>query len=745
MRILEVTSLNSKVFEAPSSTSKQMHGMYARDPYSGKLIQRNGEYFVWLYDLTPIVGKQEKYTPGKWWDDDILPNKETYPNPNDYEKVLKKNKENIPFGQPNITAIKNAIKLRKPEEIDVLTMPGEDLMAKYIPNNAGVGYWHRIGQNSEPYNLGKSRNQEYRLTIAELMYTLMGDKRFKPTYDDSKGKFDYNQALKNLDGDGDLSSDGTIHWREIEDHRKLAVKKQQEFQQEQSRSEGAKLKHDRTYPMRGSGVKYKYISELEKTVDGEKKTVVMDPLRYPNDPNHQPYFIRVADNKKVPVNSAAHALICASLGFEADTVTKMEDSLAKKTKDWFTKQFSLYGDDLDPKAPLFTKIIKKGIYDPISKVIFNQIDKSIDKKYEKLKQAYGWQDAQGQIQETDEAKKSIIYWEQKLDYLADEIVKGSEDVTVSELLENYEAHLLAYEQETKNKTFSPEDLKTAKRNIKKYTALMTKYYGSNFNKGDIVMIKPDIKGIQGAGNEAYPTIGFSCSGVVQARGIAGNHTIPDVRIDPKTGKYLPPKSKDAKEYDKSQKLDVVRTNDGTPVYRKTVESNSLIVKLHFPEIGLDIKVPQGPNGDGFLFYTGEITGIKPGKRVVSKDHHDMLTKIAQQAMKLKNQEDPNYKPEQQEKTQILQKGISIVGGKPQILKQKPENQAARLDYSNLKQGSKITWIGIEGPLAGKPVKGVVKSAPIVDQFEKPLSIDVAVVGNDEFRFNLHPERISSIG
>lgn len=742
MRILEVTSLNSKVFEAPSSTSKLMHGMYARDPYSGKLINRKGEYFVWLYDLTPIVGKQEKYTPGKWWDDDILPNKETYPNPNDYEKVLKRNKENIPFGQPNITAIKNAIKLQDPDS-DVITMPGDDILTKYIPNNAGVGYWHRIGQNSEPYNLGKSSNSEYRLTIAELMYTLMGDKRFKPTYDDSKGEFDYNQAIKNLDGD--ISSDGTIYWREIEDHRKLAVKKQQEFQQEKSRSEGAKLKHDRTYPMRGSGVKYKYISEFEQTVNGEKKTVVMDPLRYPNDPNHQPYFIRVADNKKVPVNSAAHALICASLGFEADTVTKLEPTKVEKMKDWFIEQFSLYGDDLSPTAPLFTKIIKRGIYDPISKVIFNQIDKSIDKKYDKLKQAYGWQEAQGQIQETDEAKKSIIYWEQKLDSLAYEIKKGSQDVTVSELLENYEAHLYAYEQETKNETFSPEELKTAKRNIKKYKGLMNKYYGSNFNKGDIVMIKPDNKGIQGAGNYNYPTIGFSCSGVVHARGIKGNHTIPDVRIDPKTGKYLPPKSQDAKEYDKSQKLDVVRTDDGEALLRPTVESNSLFVKLHFPEIGLGIKDPQGPNGDGFLFYTGEVTGIKPGKRVVSKDHHDMLTKIAQQAIKLKNQENPNYKPEPQEQDQIMQKGISIVGGDPKILSQPPEKPQGGVNLKELVKGSKITWIGIEGPLTGKTVKGVVGTDPLVGPDNIPLLLDVYVPGNDEFRTRLHPERVSSIG
>lgn len=770
MRILEVINSHSSLFEAsdtPNSQGKIIHGQYAR---SGKDLIRDGnDFYVWLYDLKDMLGPTTDYTPGYWWNPDITPkdedpNVEVDPESEEYKKALAFAKTNNPRGTPDLKKIRTQLQKTNKKDFDI--QDDAEIIIEYIPNNATSGAWHRIGTESEPFNLGRSKNFQHREKVAELMFTMLGDRRFTPIYNPKDDSYDYSESV--IQVKGNIESDGKIDQKVMknfygdEESNSKGLKRQNTelYNKRQQEKQGVLLKHDRVYTLEPSGVKYKYQSELQqqnRKPDGTTETVTiqMDPLKYPDDPNHQPYFVRQADNKKVDPFSYEHAMLCASLGYEADTVTRLDDTVGKKIKDWFFDQFELYGDNMDPKAPLFTKIIQRGVYNPISKFVFNQVRKSVDTYYGTLKTAYGWQKEQGKINETDQAKRNIVYWEQKLALLLTDVKTGRVDQTKAELLDLVQVHLDEYKKAVANELkgkdgkvlkFDKAFKQTAEQNIKKYEDILKKYYGGRFRKGQLVVITPDAKGQGASGNFQFDTINFKCSGKVMGAGIDNeNSLIPFLNTDSK-GNILEPSPEDKKLINLG-KLGVKRNpdNDNQLMTRPMKIINSVKVMLHYPELGLTINQPQGPDGDGYYFYTGEVFPLKGNNTLtMSKDQHEILEKLRKEVQQEKEQEMPNFDTNEEEQQGIKQEGINIIGGDPKILSQKPEKPQAVINYKDVKQGTKITWTGIEGSLTGKPVNGVVQSNPIVDEFKTPLSFDVAVEGAEEYRFSLHPERVVSI-
>ena len=705
MRILEVTKVQSNLLEVgtkPNSNNKLMHGLYARnhdipqnmsgDKATNPLTDGN-DYYVWLYDLQPLIGPAN-YTPGAWWNPDITPKDEdpdveVDPNSDEYKRLLDDAKVNTPAGSPDIKAITKAILQREP---DAELTDAKYILKEYIPNNSTSGAWHRVGTENEPFNLGRANNPQLRELVAKLMFLINGDRRFVPDYDSRTNRYNYEKSTaKNT---GNIESDGSVDRA----YRTAVIKKikkdNEKYQEFQAETTGTLLKHDRAYAMKGSGVKYIYKGEfpgIDK--DGKEAIIKMDPLKNPNNPNHRPYFVRQSDQKKVPQNSMTHALLCASLGYEADTVTRIPPSSTQKIQDWFTEQFSLYGDDLDPKAPLFTKIIKRGVYNPISNAIFGMAKKGLTNHYGTLKKAYSWQKHQGKIDESEEAKKSIVYWENKLSKLLVSVKQGRTDQSTGSLLDEVQVHLDAYKDAVKNKTLDKKFRQISLQNIKKYEDILTRYYGGKFRKGQLVIVQPDEKanpsGYSGGAMD-FPTINFKCSGKVMGAGIdKSDNTVPFAKeneisgqVDPDTGKVLT---------------------------RPTRILNSVLVKLHYPELGLNVNQKQGLNGDGFYFYTGEVFPLK-GKNTLtmSKDQHEILEKLRKEIQQEKEQEMPDLTTNEEEDKQINDEANEGAGGSPEEL-EKPTGGPIMIKHRELKPGSIVAWKGVSGVNKGKEVKGTFES------------------------------------
>jgi len=739
MRILEVTRLfEEPKGNKPNSKGKLFHGQYARDN-SGKLIKlgRSSDVYVWLYDLKEMIGPSD-YNPGHWWKSDITPKDEdpdvkVDTDSEEYKSALAFAMENNPRGTPDIKKITKEIQKRKP---DAELQSHSATLIEYIPNNSKKGSWHRVGEENIPFNLGYAKNTKNREIVAELMWTVLGDGRFEPKYNEKYGSYDYSVS-DIVKGSEVITSDGTRNIANLKrffgdkDGKKDGVKKQNtdRFQANQAETSGVLLKHDRAYAMEGSGVKYIYQSEFKakdpKT--GEIKSITMDPLGNPGDENHQPFFLRQSDRKKVPPHSMTHALLCASLGYEADTVTRIPDGIYKKVKDWLTDQFSLYGDDLDPKAPLFTKIIKRGVYNPISKLVFGRVQAGLDNYYGTLKKAYGWQKDMGVIDESDEAKKSIVYWENKLAQLLVDVKTGRKGQTTASLLDQVQVHLEFYKKAVNDKNIEKAYRQIALNNIKNYEDILTKYYGGKFRKGQLVAIQPDKNAdpfAQSGKGLDSPTINFKCSGIVEGEGIdLANNIVPFVNNQ--TGKMGV----------------LIDPDTGKEITRQTRVINSVLVKLHYPELNLRAGDPQGPKGNGYYLYTGEVFALKGENTLtISKDQHENLETLRKLIQKEEEENRPNLDSNVDEQEQIRIEAEEAMGGTKEELATPIEGAGSNTTFY-IEPGSDVSWKGISGKNKGKEIKGKIS---IIELPSTELTAFVRLT--DEGKewvtgFSLHKSRI----
>ena len=737
MRILEVTRL----FEEPkgikpNSKGKLFHGEYARDN-SGKLIKlgRSSDFYVWLYDLKEMIGPSD-YNPGHWWESDITPKDEdpdveVDTDSEEYKSALAFAMENNPRGTPDIKKITKEIQKRKP---DAELQSYSATLIEYIPNNSNKGAWHRVGQENVPFNLGYAKNTKNREIVAELMWTVLGDGRFEPKYNEKYDSYDYSDS-DIVKGSEVITSDGTKNIANLK--RFLGDKKQNtdRFQANKAETSGVLLKHDRAYAMEGSGVKYIYQSEFKakdpKT--GEIQSIKMDPLGNPGDENHQPFFLRQSDRKKVPPNSMTHALLCASLGYEADTVTRIPAGPYKKVKDWLTDQFSLYGDDLDPKAPLFTKIIKRGIYNPISKFVFGRAQAGLDNYYGTLKKAYGWQKEMGVIDESDEAKKSIVYWENKLAQLLTDVKTGRKGQTTASLLDQVQVHLEFYKKAVNDKNIEKEYRQTALNNIKNYEDILTKYYGGKFRKGQLVAIQPDKNAdpfAQSGKDLDSPTINFKCSGIVVGEGIDLEKNIVPF-VDNQTGKMGV----------------LIDPDTGKEITRQTRVINSVLVKLHYPELNLNVNQKQGPKGNGYYLYTGEVFALKGENTLtISKEQHENLETLRKLIQKEEEENRPNLDSSVDDQERARIEAEEAMGGTKEELATPIEGGGIRVSAEDLKPGSDVSWKGISGENKDEVIKGKIGNIELLDKNNNVIPTDDVYVtltdeGKEWVTLWLHKSRI----
>ena len=685
MRILELTDKPLfKIYEAPDSEGSSkyiMHGQYyflnneeRLNPDVNKIIRNKEETFVWLYDLRGLLGldSKKKYTPGDWWDG-----------------AGGDSSKGSPYGVPDFKKIADALGGEDELEKQGVTSL-EDFYTDFIPKHPKVssGAWHRIGGNNEPFNIGRSAtNTKFRNVVAELIYTRIGDPRFKPNYDSKTDTYNYSEVASKVDV---ITSSGKVNGAERESFQKLQRDNTKKFNDNKPKEGG--LIHNKVYTMKPSMVQFKYISEYDDPND-PSKTIKMQPFKYPHLRDHQPHFIRVADGKRVKYNSIEHATICAYLGYEADTITQLEPTASQKFKEYWRDKVGPFSTNLDPKAPIITKVLTRGVHDPLSNLVFSNLKNSVNKKYGDLKKAYSWQRGQDNIKEDDETKKSIIYWENKIS----ELSRGANPSNAkSDNIDLLQAHINAYEDEIKLaeksegflKNLDSELLLQAKQNIEKYKKIMVRYYGGNFMKGDIVVIEPDAKLDKGL------TINFKGVGVVRGPGTQGKTGLPYLQTDQNGQPVI----------NNSGVAITFKNEEGRELSRTLNAQSSVLVKLQIPEAGLDINKPQGPTGNGFYFETGEANHIKKGIRTVEEAHKKYMEELKRQAEEERDEEQPQFDTDEEFDNNTNEEANEGAGGDPEELND-PTGGPVYIKHRELKPGSLIAWKGVSGTNKGKEVKG----------------------------------------
>lgn len=670
MRIQDLGSNKKFIIEDTPEQGYLPHGHVATDvadasqtkdldPNKPKPVIINNDEYIWLYDLSKLLGTPEnKYKPKDYWDEE-------------------KN-------QPDMVAIMNRLENQKSQDNNTITKAikyaEEEKLLDNMHEFSDIGYWHRIGGDGLPYNLGFSKNPDNKEVVAQLMYTQMGDIRFKPDYDDKTNSFNYSNNPLVVNGNKEqMGSDGRIFPSSKQKIKKDFKDKKAKFL-DKTRP-GKALEHNKPYTLPSTGVKFRYKNKYP-SVDkkGNQIEVEMNPRKYPEDPLHQPYFERVADGKKVPFNSYEHAIICNALGFEPDTITPLPDSLKDKFKNWFDEKFGKFGVGLDPKAPVLTKILTLGIHDPISKVIFGGIRNNMEKKEQERREAYNFKLGYD-IDESEEAKRTLKYWEQKtLTYANDLKRTTNEPGGITAAINQFIAHLDLYKEALDNDQIRQADKIQAQKNYDTYKSLVQKYYGSTFMKGDIVQVKPD--------NRQLPTINFSAMGVVQQRGQQGNKTLVPLMVYDNNGKMVKFHTQDTAQ------------NDGlnSNEYLRNLEKESSVgVALHVPEIGM--KYVDNPNARPQIYYfnVGEVHPVKPGKKTVVKSVADTLDQIKDELIQQKQKEQPTLiKNSKEEQKAFNEKYKEKLGGSLEELQQPATNVNQNIQLNDIDEYDDISYVGVDG-------------------------------------------------
>jgi len=512
------------------------------------------------------------------------------------------------------------------------------------------------------------------------MYTQMGDRRFEPEYNSKDNTYDYSEIPIVVNGTKEqMGSDGRIFPSSKEKIKKDFRGNYDTFIDKNN--PGKALEHNRTYPLPSTGVKFRYKNKYP-SVDkkGNQIEVEMEPKKYPEDPRQQPYFERVADGKKVPFNSYEHAIICNALGFESDTITPLDPSYKEKISNWFEKKFGKFGVGLDPKAPILTKILTLGIHDPISKLIFGGIRNNMEKREQERREAYNFK-LGNQIDESDEAKRTLKYWEQKTLTYANELKRSTnEPGGITAAINQFVAHLDLYKEALDNDLIKQEDKIQAQKNYDAYRTLVQKYYGSTFMKGDIVQVKPD--------NRQLPTINFSAMGVVHQRGQQLNKSLVPLMVYNNNGEMAKFHTQDTAQ------------NDGLNPneYLRNLEKDSSVgVALHVPEIGM--KYVDNPNARPQIYYfnVGEVHPAKPGKKTVVKSVADTLDQIKDELIQQKQKEQPTLiKNSKEEQKAFNEKYKEKLGGSLEELQQPATNVNQNIQLNDIDEYDEISYVGVDG-------------------------------------------------
>ena len=87
---------------------------------------------------------------------------------------------------------------------------------------------------------------------------------------------------------------------------------------------------------------------------------------------------------------------------------------------------------------------------------------------------------------------------------------------------------------------------------------------------------------------------------------------------------------------------LIDPDTGKEITRQTRVINSVLVKLHYPELNLTVEQEQGPKGNGYYLYTGEVFALKGENTLtISKEQHENLETLRKLIQKEEEENRPN--------------------------------------------------------------------------------------------------------